>query len=150
MSHPLLGNSVVVTNDGQVVSQKIARIGEILHDYNPELDLMWIHPHLRTTPEDHAKPWALQHSPAGREPYLVATFSDDEIDETIIARIFAMDNARAGRNTVQDKLNAIEQARALAAAKAREDAMAEAKDVLLTAFKSPLHTWKGPDGKVYS
>jgi hypothetical protein len=146
MTHPLLGSGFVTTEDGHVVSNKIARIAEILTDYNPDLKVYWIAPHLRTDPEDHAAPFMIMHEPMGREPYCVAKLSDDQMNEQVIARIFAMDMARQGATSAADKIEAMTRAGEIYRAKEREDQMAEARDIMITALKSPKHTWTGPNG----
>jgi len=148
MSHPLLGSGFTTTDDGHVVSSRVARVAEILHDYNPDLIVHWIEPLRRETPEDHAKPYMITHEPMGREPYCVAKLSEDEMNEQVIARIFAMDMAQQGATSVADKLEAQERARQIYNAKKREDELAEARDIMKSALHSPLHKWTGPNGLV--
>jgi hypothetical protein len=148
MTHPLLGSGFTTTEDGHVVSAKIARIAEILMDYNPEIKVYWIEPLRRTDPEDHAKPFMLVHEPPGQEPYTIAKLGDEEMNEQVLARIFAMDYAKNGRVSAADKIEAISRAGALYRAKEWEDKKAEAKDIMKSAMQSPLHKWTGPRGLV--
>lgn len=134
-----MDQGVVLNPDGNSLSVKHQRIAEIIHDYNPELELVML-PAERRYDEDSKKyPFAIIHNPPGLPPYVVHKYGESEIDERIIADLFMRDNANG---SVLDRIEA--QDAAIQAVKMRErmdehDAM---QDFVSTVVKSPLHAFK--------
>lgn len=83
------GLAHVPAEGGYMVSERHARIAEIIQDYDPTLELAWIPPADRA-PGD--KPFAVVHRP-GNQPAYVVCYSDDP-DERLLARIFNHDNGK--------------------------------------------------------
>lgn len=78
--------------NGSFISEKQRRINEILHDYDPTLELQWIPPGSRSA-EDVA--FRVVHRPPGRPAYVILTSS--ECDERLLARVFEADQQRAAQ-----------------------------------------------------
>lgn len=81
-----IGNVYVPAEGGYFVSERHARIAEIIQDYDPSLELAWIPPDKR---EPGDAPFAVIHRPLGQPDYVVC-YSDDP-DERLLARIFEGD-----------------------------------------------------------
>jgi hypothetical protein len=87
------GHIYFPTNTGQWVSQKQARINEILQDYDPKLQLQWIPPGRRNEKDE---PFRVVCFPPNGHPYLVCTAM--EADERLLATVFAADQKKHGKN----------------------------------------------------
>lgn len=94
-----LGVVYVPTEDGQYVNEVHARIAEIIHDYDPELELAWIPPDKRG-PKDSA--FAVIHRPMGHPTYIAFYVDEWECDERVLARIFKGDVRNHGGTILSD------------------------------------------------
>lgn len=129
-----LGNIAVPTEDGTWVSEKTARIAEILKDYDPGLELRWIPPGRR---EAGDKPFCVIHHAPNGAHYVVGYF--DDCDEHLLASVFVSDTAKNdpvayadARNTANRAVQLKEQ---LEKAEARQD-------FIVTLVKSNKHSFK--------
>lgn len=100
-----LGMAYVPAEGGYMVSERHARIAEILQDYDPALELAWIPPDKR---EPGDKPFAVVHRPGNQPPYVV--FYSDDPDESLLTRIFDNDNSRKDVLSVMEARNAAQKA----------------------------------------
>lgn len=108
------------------------RIAEIIADYDPELELRWIPPQTRTAFDD--KPFSVWHVPAdGREPYMIMSIAQNEMDHRVIAALF---KANLNENDVLGQLEADENAQRVMQAKDRLDAQQEQAEFAKWAIKS--------------
>lgn len=82
-----LGDVYVPSEDGGFISEKHARISEIINDYDPNLELAWVPPDKRQ-PGD--KPFAVICRPPMQPAYVV--FYSDDCDERLLGRLFSMDS----------------------------------------------------------
>lgn len=82
----------VATEDGRFVSEKHERIAAIIKDYDENLQLVWIPPENRIQGET-TPPFAILCTPRDKQPYIVFTIKEDELDERVIARLMCGDNA---------------------------------------------------------
>ena len=147
MNHPLLGNNYHYdTESGSFVSDKHMRVAEILHDYNPELSLMWIPPASRSA--EDTKPYVVVHTQKDGSQYPVFYLSEDELDHRVLARIFAADMKNHRPDDVLVELDAMEAAKEMMQAKEHEDELAEQREFALSLLRTPLHTYRHK-GKVY-
>lgn len=87
----------VATEDGRFVSEKHERIAAIIKDYDENLQLVWIPPENRIKGET-TPPFAILCTPRDKQPYIVFTIKEDELDERVIARLIN------GDNTINDPL----------------------------------------------
>lgn len=148
MLNPLLGTEYHYdTESGTFVSAKQMRIAEILHDYNPELSLMWIPPAQRS--HEDIKPYVVVHTKADGSQYPVFYLSEDELDHRVLGRIFANDmKNHDGADSMMREIEAYENAKKIVEAKELEDKKAEKLDFAKSLIKSHLHTFRH-GGKVY-
>jgi hypothetical protein len=77
----------------QWISVKQQRIGEILKDYDPKLELQWIPPGRRNEKDE---PFRVVCYPPNGHPYLVCTAM--EADERLLASVFFADSKKHGGN----------------------------------------------------
>lgn len=145
--NPILGSNYRYDpGSGSFVHAKHQRIAEIIHDYNPDLELAWIPPAQRTV--EDTKPFMVIHNQADGKRYPVFSLSEDELDERVLARLFFSDMRKHRPNDVMTAIEAAEAAEAIYRAKEHEDEMAEARDLAIHVLKSPLHKYKH-GGKVF-
>lgn len=79
----------VPTETGHWVNEQFARLAEIIHDYDPYLELRWIPPDKRTDPGDSSRPYCIVDT---RSNYVVRYCSDLDDPVAVLASIFAADN----------------------------------------------------------
>lgn len=129
-----IGDVYVPTEDGYFVSEKHARIAEIISDYDPTLALAWVPPERR---EPGDKPFAVVHSPMDCAPYVVC-YADD-CDERLLARVFSMDTLK---NDVWTEIEASRQAAEALKLKKQMEEMEEAHEVAASILRSPKSVYK--------
>lgn len=122
---------------GELISRSMNRIQEIIQDYNPDLRLVWI-PYKDRTAFDR-EPFALIHSPVGAPEYIVMFLREDEINESLLARIWNNDNAHGN---VLSKLEAQEAARKAIKLKKEMEEAEIAKELVGSIVRSPLNTYR--------
>ena len=115
---------------GAAISAEHLRIAEIINDYDPTLELVWIPPKDRNA---FVKPFGVRHNPPGREPYMVFYLTESEVDYKIISRLFMGDNSKSD---VVKQVEADEAALRLVNYKREMDAMEEAQDMASWALKT--------------
>lgn len=137
-------NLYTATPDGHFVSDKHMRIAEIIKDYDPDLELVWIPPENRL-PEDNNKEFAVTHRLPGKNPYIVFYVSADEVDERVLARLWSADN---GNGSVLNKIDAMNAAVEAVKLKEQMDYEEERSDLVKHILKSPRATYRH-NGVVY-
>lgn len=79
---------ILDTESGHALPEKASRVAEIIHDYDPNLELRWIPPRARTSFD--AKPYAVYHNlqshPEGG--YFVFFLGEDEMDHRVLSRLW--------------------------------------------------------------
>lgn len=128
----------VAMDDGHFVSEKVAHISEIIQDYNPYLQLVWIPPENRAE-GDQTPPFAVQDNSPGREPYIVFFIKEDEMDERVIARLFQGDNTK---HDILAEVEAEERARKVLEYKQQMEAAEERRDFIKSVVGSGLHSFR--------
>lgn len=128
---------------GTFVNERVRRVAELLNEYEPTLFIAPIPDQLRDN--EPAKAFALVHELNG-QVYCVRKLREDEIDESLIAWVWAHDNNKTNVLTDIEAQDAA--ATALRLKKLMEE-KEEAKDIGATILKSPLHTYRH-NGKKYS
>lgn len=129
---PDLNDVYVPAEDGTFVSEKHARIAEIVREYDPNLRLAFVPEHKRTPGEPS---FAVIENREGRD-YIA--FYADECDERIIARIFENDSAK---HDVQGRMEAHNDAIKVYQAKVAQEEMLEAHEKARAILKSPKSTY---------
>lgn len=135
-------DTFVPSVDGHFISERISRIAEIIQDYDPTMELVWIPPENR---DGFHKPFAVRHNPLDAAPYIAFFLDEDEVDHRVIARIWENDTRK---NDVKTHLENMERAAELVRLKERMDKEEERKDFVTSVISSPLHTYRH-NGKVY-
>lgn len=120
--------------DGSWVSQKVSRIIELIHEYDPNLEVRWIPPAARTRGE--AAFAIVELTPQGpRTAFLVQDESD--FDERILARIYNADTRVHGN--VMPRLADMERAQREYKQKVYQEELAEAHEQAKFLWKTPKH-----------
>jgi ribosomal protein S28E/S33 len=121
----------IVVQDGMMLSAEHMRIAEIIQDYDPYLELIWIPPNQR----DHNDtfPFAVRHNPPGKESYIVFKLRETEVDHRVLARLFRGDNSKGDILSV---IESEEAARRLLEMKKQKDEMEEARELAAWAVKA--------------
>jgi hypothetical protein len=128
----------VPTDDGHFVSEKHARISEIIQDFNPYLQLVWIPPENRTD-DNPEPPYAIMDTTPGKQPYVIFTIKEDELDERVLARLFQAD---LSQHDVLARLEATERAAEVVRLKERMDKAEEHKDFVKSVVGSGKHSFR--------
>lgn len=124
---------------GYFVSQKHQDIAEIIHDWNPQVHLVWIPPDKRTEKEDREFPFAVIHHQNDGQQYVIFKIRENELDERVLARLWASDNSK---NNILSEIEAQEAARNAVKLKRQMEEMEEAKELAASIAKSPLSRYK--------
>jgi hypothetical protein len=142
MSNALFGGYIADPTSGHFISQKHAAVAQIIHDWNPDLSLVWLPPDVRIT-GDEGKEFAIIHtSPENFKQYVVCYAN--QVDERLVAKLYEMDSRK---NDVLSKIEYGERAARLLETKMMEDAAAERQDLIATVLSSPLHSYKLSNGR---
>lgn len=119
------------------ISVKHQRVAEIINEYDPDLLLVWIPPDKRI-PGDEGKEFAVLHTKHGKQ-YVAMFVKEDEVDERLLAKLWAADEKNGNVLSKLDAMNAAVQAMKL---KEQMEIQAEKDDLAKSILKSPKHTYK--------
>lgn len=130
--------NLVPTNDGIYLTEEQRIIAEVIHDYDPELDVVSIPEGKRVAPN---LAFAVIHEPLGKPRYIV--FYAERCDQRMLERVFTHDNTRT--NVLHD-VEIKEAAHKAVKARRWVEENAEAADIGAHAMRSPLnwYTFKRP------
>lgn len=134
----------LATEEGYFISEKHQRIAEIINDYDPGLQLVWIPPDKRL-PEDEGKEFAVLHTNNNGFKYIVYYVRQDEVDERLLARLWSDDNVNGN---VLSRLDALDAANRAVQMKEQMEAMEERHDIAKHILNSPRARYRH-DGVVY-
>jgi hypothetical protein len=126
---------IYVPGSQEPITDTHRRIQELLKEYDPYLELMWIPPESRGSLD--TKPWAVVHRPPNADPYYV--FYADACDERILARILRADNAK--RNVLSE-VEAANLAREAMIMKEHKEARMEDHHMAASILRSPKFHYK--------
>lgn len=140
----IIENDTYISHRGHFLNEAHIRIAEIIKDYEPTLELVWIPTEMRT-PEDRGKEFAVVHSPHDAPQYIVFHCSADEVDHRLLARLFTGDTTK---HDVIGWLDAIEESKRIIKLKAEADAAEERQAFVQSVIKSPKSRYKH-NGVVY-
>lgn len=87
---------------GHALPQKAVRIAEILHDFDPDLELRWIPP---SSLQEGDKPYAIWHNSRNHPNggYIVCLVDNNEMDHRIIGKLFRMRNTSLSQIDADNK-----------------------------------------------
>ena len=139
-----MGTHILDSETGHFVSAAHQRVAEVIHIYDPTLQLLWIPPEKRDL--DESFPYAILHSPPNAAPYIVRKVREQDMNETLVAWVFANDQVKNpyDLNEFQDTQEAAR--RTLNAAEIAE-ARAEKYDFAQSVLNGPNYFRHG--GKKY-
>ena len=133
----------VPADDGSWINEDVARIAELIEEYDHRLELRWIRPDQRQFGEPEFA--IIEKNDDGRE-YVAFLIQDESyVNAGLLARIYAADNADKNVNEISIASN--KAVRDLER-KEREDKTAEATDIAFHMLKSPLHTYRHNGKKI--
>lgn len=142
----LLGDSRVYdAESGYFLSERVRRVAEVIKDYDPYLELVWI-PENERRAED-IKPFAVRHNRPGHKPYIVMFCSEAEVSHELIARLWQM--SAANRGDLNTYLDRVEQAAEALRLKEEEEARMELHDMAYHVFNSPLNVYRLDEKRVF-
>lgn len=145
--NPLLGSSYRFdAQSGRIVNANHQRIAEIIHDYNPDLELAWIPPENRTA--EDSLPFAVIHNQMDGQRYVVFYLSEADLDHRVLARIFSSDMRKNDPKAVINEIEMNEAAERILDSKKSEEAHQERLEFGKALLTSPKHTYRHK-GKVY-
>lgn len=125
------------SQSGHFISQEHRRVAEVIQDWNPDIYVVWIPPEDRAANEEF--PYALMHSPPDRPAYIIKKIRESELNERLIAWLWANDTTRTNPLANLEK----EEAAAREALRLkREMESAAAQDFALSVLQSPLNIYR--------
>jgi hypothetical protein len=137
----------IPTDDGQWVSEKFERLARLIKDYDPDLELRWIPPAMRT--REDKKPYCVVHfNPQNGKEYIVLHASELDTPEQILAKLWGAD---AKNGDVLKNLDIQNDAAEALKMKERRDLMEEANSQAEFLHRSPINylKWgKDKDGRL--
>lgn len=128
---------LVPAEDGHWVNEKFARIAEVIQDFDPRLQLVWIPPENRTALD--VKPYGVLHSADDGQQKMVMWIKEDELDERVVANLFMGDTTKTD---VLARLEAQERAQKVLQMKAEMEAAEERQDFIKSVVGSGLHNYR--------
>lgn len=136
--------TILGQESGYGISVKHQRIADIIRDYDPTLELAWIPPNHRN--HDDTEPFAVIHRPGnGKQSYVAMTLREDQVNETLLARLWSHDNKNGSVLTWVEAQDAA--ARAVKMKEQMDDADMK-RDLVESIVGSHLNTYKH-DGVKY-
>lgn len=135
---------LVPSTDGHWISEAHSRIAEMINDYDPTMELVWIPPEDRHN-SGNAAPYAVRHNPPGKMPYIMFFINEDELDHRVIGRIYAGDIAKTD---VGAMIEANELAYTNLENRRKMEKALERQDFIKTVVGSHKHDFKH-NGKIY-
>lgn len=146
LNSSMLANLPVPHDDGRFISERVSRIVELIREYDSTIDVRWVPPDERQYTDDPA--FALvTRDRVGREYVIFYVQSEKEFDGSVLERLYQTDAAKHG-NILND-IDARNQAIKAIQAKLHKERLEEAHEMFYDVMKSPLHTYKMPDGRVF-
>lgn len=132
----LLANSHVYDPaSGEWINEKFQRIAELIHELSPELSLVWIPPSERA--DTDLEPYAIAHSPLGRETYIIQYIKEEELDERIIENLIT-----SSSDTLLERLHKMDIIREKMRQDEARERLEQSADIARSMWKSPLHTYR--------
>lgn len=137
---------ILDSETGQFISREHQRVAEVINEYDPTLQLVWIPPEKRALDENF--PFAILHSPGGdTAPYIARKVREQDMNETLVAWLFANDQLK-NPHDLNEYQNLQDAARRTLNEKVIADARAEKFDFIKTVLAGK--NYFRHDGKVYS
>lgn len=147
----LRGAGIYSAEHGQVLDGNATRLAEILHDYDQAFELQFIPANAGAGTLD--KPYRVVDNTNGMRPSIVGYYTHAEMLEPhkILARIVAGDTKHQSIDDILARAEAEEAAKRLFRYKERQEALAEAADLVafrVSGGRNKLHTTKHAGVKI--
>lgn len=126
----------VPMSDGSWASPKVARIAEMITEYDPSLEVRWIPPGRRAPGDDAFQ--IVEHLPSGHNVVAFSVKDESLFDERVLKRIVAADNAITN---VQDRIDTENAVVRELDHRTRQDALDEAREFTAAVIGSPLNKY---------
>lgn len=128
---------LVPAEDGHWVNEKFARIAEIITDFDPRLQLVWVPPEHRTAFD--TKPYGILHTGDDGLQKMIMFIKEEELDERVISQLFLNDT---NRHDVLSRLEAQDRAAKVLQMKADMEAAEERQDFIKSVVRSGKHSFR--------
>lgn len=132
-------------DDGHFISEKVSRTVELIRQYDPNLDVVWLPPERRDNPND-PEFYVVERMADGRTLPVFSIQSAEFMDERLLERIYTNDAEKQGN--IMDAIDARNKARRDMIAKESAEREAEYLEVAQAILRSPKSTYRH-NGKVY-
>lgn len=130
--------------DGHWVSEKVARTVELIRNYDPNLDVVWLPPERRDDPRD-PEFYVVERTVDGRTLPVFSIQDESFMDERLLERIYENDSLK--NNDVMGGIDARNKARRDMIAAEQRDREAEFLEMAASILKSPKTRYTTPDGR---
>lgn len=130
---------------GHFVSEDHRRVAEIINEWDPTVELLWIPVDQRAHNEEF--PFALRHSPPDRPPYIIRKLRESEVNANLIAWLWSNDMGR-DPHAVQQRIDALYNAQEALKLKKQMERREADNDLALSILKGK--NWYRHNGVVYS
>lgn len=134
---------MIATDDGHFVSANHNRIAQLIKEYDPKLELVWIPPENRS-PRDE-KVFAVRHTNSDGKSYIMFHIKESEMDHRVLAKIYEADLTR---HDVEAKMDAHNKAVQDLRNRELADRAAERQDLVRAIVGNNKSTFRH-NGKVY-
>lgn len=123
-------------DDGSFISERISRVVELIRAYDYTLDVEWVPPGARGENDAFR---IIQHKPDGSKYVVMGVRTEEDFNETILARLYEGDNNN-GDN--QRRVEAHNQAIRDYQAKLQQELQEEKNQMAAAVLRSPKSTYK--------
>lgn len=127
---------------GYLLSEKHIRIAQLIKEYDPNLELMWIPPEDRSSNEPQLDTFCIAYRSHTGDINVVRRLVESEVDERLIAWLWQNDMARQNPKDIIARLDAEVEQEKRDREKRHAEIREEARDKANTILRSPLHTFK--------
>lgn len=141
MRHTSLTDAHIVVGD-YFVSEKVSRVVEAIHDYEPNIEVQWLPPAARAVPGERVLPAfkLVYHEPNKPDFILFHVNEDEDFDERVLQRIIVNDQRNS--KVTWDEYSAYEEAQRRIAKQKSLDELEAVADIAAHVLKSPLNTYR--------
>lgn len=140
-----LNDLPVPHDDGHFISDRVSRTVQLIRQYDPNLDVVWLPPERRENPND-PEFYVVERLPDGRALPVFSILNESFMDERLLERIYELDSLK--QDDVLGAMDARNKAKRDMLAAEAVDREAEILEVAAYVLRSPKSTYKH-NGKVY-
>ncbi len=127
--------------DGSWINSNIARIVEIIQDYDPNLEVRWLPRDQRAQGNDVFQ--IIEHCKDGADRVAFTVKDEASFDERVLNKIFEADMTKDKQRglTIQEKIEIANNTQKIIAAKKWQDKLEERQELAQSILKSPLNAY---------